>query len=165
MRKKLASILLTAVLMFSFAISALAAMSSIRDIEVKVNGLNQLSSFNINSFVNKSDMIGDRLQNFNLATAQYQNSVIMTKESLKAILNQIQFIQNAKDITSVERATQLNRLYQDAEAALYDVDSKTLQYLYSVKPLMPTVTYQKFNKRFKAYYQDLNISNSNIISR
>ena len=151
--------------MFSFAVNAFAAIETIEEINNKIDGLNQISELNFNKFVNKSDLIGDRLQNFNMATAQYQNTAYVSQETLKSIISQIEVLNSSSDISETERIMQINKLYQEADATLYSMDSKTIQYLYSIRSLMPTVTYQKFSKKFKEFYNDLNISNSKFMSK
>lgn len=165
MKKKLASIALTAVLMVSFAVNAFAAIESVDEIDSKIDGLTQISNLDFTRFVNKSDLIGDRLQNFNMATAQYQNAAFVTQETLKSIISQIEILNSSSDISTTERTMQINKLYQDADTALYNMDSKTIQYLYSIRSLMPTLTYQKFSKKYKDFYNDLNISNSKFLSK
>ena len=68
-------------------------------------------------------------------------------------------------MSETDRAIQIKKLYQEADTTLYDIDSKTMQYLYSIRPLMPTLTYQKYSKKFKEFYNDLKLTNSKIVSR
>ena len=56
----------------------------------------------------------------------------------------------------------MSRIYQDADAILYDIDSKSINYLYALKNFMPTVTYSKFVKKFSNFYNELHITNREV---
>ncbi len=165
MKKILASLALTAALIVTFAANAFAAVKSVSDINSKMDSLNQLGSYDFHRFINKSDLIGERLQNYNMLTAQYQNNAIVAEETMRGIINQINVLSGSSDISDMEKTMQITKLLQEADTALYDIDSKTIQYLYSVRPLMPTLTYQKYSKKFKEYYNELKLTNSKIVSK
>ena len=161
MKKILASIFI----MLYFALNAFASINSVSDIESKISKLNQLNNYNFINLVNKTDLIGERLQSFDMLSSQYKNEVFLASENLKNIINQINLIKGADNISDSEKTLQISKLYQDTQTILYNIDSKTVQYLYGLRTFMPTITYQKYSVSFSNFYNGLNISDKKIISK
>ena len=165
MKNLLKKFVLTAALISVSSINAFASINSAYEITPKIDSLRQLGNYNLNGMINRSDLVGERLQNFNLITAQYQNSILVTQESLSGIVSQISILNNSSNISDMEKNMQIRKLLKEADTALYNIDSKTIQYLYSVRTVMPTLTYQKYSKRFRELYNSLRISDSKLISK
>ena len=162
MKKTAAALFLTAALMIVSSLSALALISSPSELNSKAFTLGRLSNYDILSLVNKSDLVGERLNNFKMLTARYQNDVIQAKESILGFYDQAESVNRLADISNAEKELQMSRIYQDADAILYDIDSKSINYLYALKNFMPTVTYSKFVKKFSNFYNELHITNREV---
>lgn len=162
MIKILGKFVLTVLLTLIFSLSSFATINSVSDINSKIRKLNKIVNYDYINMITKSELIGDRLQEFNMSTSQYKNEVKLVSKSLKNITNQIKLIEDVKDIPDSEKLIQTSKLYQDAETLLYTVDSKTTQYIFSVRSFMPTITYQRYSKKFLNFYNSLDISDSNL---
>ena len=162
MKKKIISLFSLLCLLFFVAIgTADAAIKTKADITVVVKKLNSLSKTDMTSFVNKSELIGVRKERFSLYSTQYQRKIVSTVENLQNISNSIDVINKSLEISNTEKKMQLQKLYQEADAALGDVDNITLDFLVGSE-MLPSITQQRFIKKFLAYYNSLNITDQNI---
>ena len=152
--------ILMVVMSFSFALNAKAVINSEYDIQYKLEKLTTLKNFDFFSIINKNELIGYRLENFNMSSTYYVNNVISVMDSLRNILNQIDIVKNSADYSDTEKSMQLNKLYQDANTALNDLDIKTMNFIIEARNYMPSMTYQKYAKKFREYYNSLEISGS-----
>ena len=159
MKNKISAIFLSLSLFFVFAVNAFAAINSVSDIEAKKTKISTIVSSDYSKFYNKTEIIGNRLNMFQMNTEKYKSEVQQVESRLNRIIEQINFIQSA-DIPGKE--VEIKKLYQDAEDALQDIDSKTLQYLSTVRTGLPTLTYNKFVKNFINFYNGVNISNKTL---
>ena len=162
MKKIIAGAVVTSVLLFSSVLSAFSATSSVYDISSNINKLTQLAECDFNSMINKSDLIGNRAQNFDMLTSQYKNDVLNNKENMTNIIKQIEILNNSLELSESDKIMQIGRLYQEVDSMLYVIDSRTSQYLYSIARIMPTITYQRYFKKFKEFYNQLDISNNQL---
>ncbi len=155
-------ILLSCFLLFCFMLNVHAAVTSDSNIYQKINSVKTLSQYDYISLINKTEMIGYRLDAFNIATSQYKNTLMLTLEKLNNIPYQIRVIRSSSDISDSDKKIQINNLYNDADAALYNLDSQTMNYLFSVRNCMPTLTYKKYLKKFQELYNSQKLTNANI---
>ena len=162
MKKKLIGLLLTGMLVLASSVNAYAIISSTSELAYKADLLNQYSSMDLMSFINKSDLIGFRLQNYEMLTSQYQNQAKQAEENLRSIEKEIEVIQITSEIAETEKMMQINRLYQEADAILYDLDSKTTQYVYAIRRFMPTITYDRYVKKLMEYYSNLHLTDTDF---
>lgn len=162
MKKFLTVLTLTALLSFFLAVNSFAAIESTADINSKITTLSQLASADLEGLVSKSELIGDRLDTFNMLTAQYQNEVNVSQERMRSIIKQIEVLRVDQNIPESEKNVQITKSYQEVTTMLYNLDSKTIQYLYSIKRIMPTISYQKYARKFKEYYNSLDITNNEL---
>ena len=165
MKKLLSNIILTIALFMFIALNSFAAITSSIEIDEKIDQLNKIVDLNIYSFINKTDLIGERALDFEVNTTQYKKDTILAIESLKDLLNQIDLIKSSNDISSEEKNIQISRLYQEADKILYNIDSKTIQYIYMLHHSMPTITYQRFSKKFREFYNNLSLTNNKLTSK
>ena len=163
MKTKLAKILiLVAIFITSLFIPANAIVTSEYDIQRRIQQVQQLATFDYNQFVNKADLIGYRRNNFSMLISQYTTTASMTAEQLRTIVTQIQMTKKSSDFSDSDKMINVNNSYLDADKILYNLDNQTINFLYSCKNTMPTVTYQKFVKRFLDYYNSLQITNNSL---
>lgn len=163
MKKKLLlifTLILTAI--FGCCLQSKAYIGSEQDIQNKIVQVRELSQFNFLSLINKNELVGYRLDDFRMSSQFYANSIVVVADNLNNILNQIELIKNSSDLTDTEKNMRIRQLYQDADAALYDVDTKTINYLIDIRRPMPTITYDKYIKKFQQYYNGLNLTNSSL---
>ncbi len=147
-------------LFVGFALNAKAVINSQYEIQYKIEKLKELSSFDYISLINKNDLIGYRLEGFNMSCRYYMNNVIATTNVLENIIKQLDIVNNSTDYSNTEKTMQTSKLYQDANTALNDLDIKTMNYLIEIRNYMPTMTYQRYLKKFQEYYNDLGLSGS-----
>ena len=161
MKKQISKFIVTAALVISSTVSANALVDSSYNLDLTIQNLDTLASADLNVLVNKSDLVGERRQNFDLLTAQYLNEVRLARQNLINIQNQLN-ISSASDSEASDSSYKTGKLYQEAEAAIFDLESKTINYLYSIQVIMPTVSYQKYSKKFRAFYNSFNFTNNEI---
>ena len=152
MKKKLFGLFTTAALMLSLSLNAFASVNSVEKANLKLAQLDSITSYNFIGLVNKNELIGEYLNNFNLKTEQYKNEVSLARENVRNIINQIEYV-NKEEITDEEKNFKLNKLYKDIDAILFQTDSLTVQYIYSLQMFMPSLTYQRYAKDFRAVYK------------
>ncbi|MCD7740072.1 MAG: hypothetical protein LUH11_01830 [Candidatus Gastranaerophilales bacterium] len=155
-------ILVTCCLFFMMVLNVQAAITSDANIYQKINSLQTLSQYDFISLINKTEMIGNRLDAFNITTSQYKNTIIQTLERLNNIPSQVTAIKSSSDISDSDKQVQINNLYNNADTDLYNLDSQTMNYLYSLRNCMPTITYKKFLNKFLDLYNSQNLTNSVI---
>lgn len=156
MKNKIFSVIaIICFVVFGFTSNVLAAINTEADLKFKIDQLEQLCEYDFSSLVNKNELIGFRLDDYNMSTLLYINSIMVTTSNLKNLERQIELIKNSMDISGTEKDMQINKLYRDAETALYDLDAKTINYLMNAKNSMPTITYNKFVSTFQSFYNSL----------
>ena len=162
MKKILSLFSVLCILFFSAISSAEAVIYSEYDIDVAIQKMNELASQDLLSFVNRNELIGFRLENVNMATMQYQTTVKATADSLVNMRNRIDIVKNSADFSDSEKNMQINQIYQEADASISNTTSKTVMYLIELRNSMPTITYQRYVKKFQEYYNQLNLGNYQV---
>ena len=71
-------------------------------------------------------------------------------------------LRDSIDLTTEDRDLKIRKIYQDIDAALYSLDSQTLSYIFAMRNIMPTITYQRFVKRFEAFYNSLGLTENQM---
>lgn len=162
MKKILSLLSILCIVFFSAISSAEAVVYSEYDIDVAIQKMNELASQDLLDFVNRNELIGYRLDNVNMSTMQYQTNVKAAADGLVNMKNRIDIVRNSADFSDSEKNMQINQIYQEADACLSDINSKTVWYLIELRRSMPTITYQRYVTKFQDYYNQLNIGNSPI---
>ena len=165
MKNRLLKIFFLVFALFAFVLNANAVVSSVADINKKIVDLKKISQYDYNSLVNKNELIGYRLDSFNMASAQYKNSANLVVDNFNNIIFQINTIKNSSDFSDSDKQVQINKLYQDADAALYNLDSQTMNYLFSLRTIMPTITYQRYVKKFQEFYNGIGLTDNKLSVR
>lgn len=164
MKKILTKILFVITLCFIFICnSANALIMSESDIQMKINQIYRLENQDFSDFYNKSDLIGYRLNSFNMYVTQYKNAANYAAVRLKNVIDQINMVRNSADFSDQDKSAQISRLYQDANTILVDLNNTTINHLYSAKTVMPTLTGQKYRKKFLEFYNSLHLTDIQMI--
>lgn len=163
MKKKLLSVL-SFILMFLFAslLSAQAIVTSQNDMKVTVDKLNNLARTDFISFVNKNELVGYRLNSYQMATESYRRNVYDAIERFNTGIDKIDLVNNSTDFSDTEKEMQINQILHEGDMTISDLNSKTISYLISLKGFMPSVTYQRYLKKFQTYYNSLNLINNKL---
>ena len=131
------------------------------DIDVVVAKLDGLSSFDPYSIFNKSEVIGNRRDQFEMATNQYRAGVIAVKDHINRNRQELYVIKDDQQMPEDVKAVQIGRIYQDINFAVSQLETATYNYINNLRWFMPTLTYQHYYKGFLGYYQGLNLKNYN----
>lgn len=142
-------------LLFGAVLSAHAYINGEQDLYNKIQKLQELRAFDVTSLINKGDLIGYRLDDFNRARQTYNSSINYAIDQLNQIRDDIYKFQNMEGLSEQEKTIQIQKLYQDANKVISDLNSATSAFVYLVKNPMPTLTYQRFEKKFWNYYYSL----------
>ncbi len=163
MKKLLGIIIFTFLAIFSLtANSAFALVFSQDEALDTIDKLDTIASADLFSMVNKSELIGIRYENFTMLTKQYQSEVLGTANLLRDKLNKINIILNSADYSDTEKQMQSNALYQEINLALNTIDTRTMNYIFALRDYMPSITYQRYNKRFSEYYNSFDITDTKV---
>ena len=163
MNKKLLSFLfLICIFLFCTVLNCQAFISDKSDLQNSVDKLNQLANFDCISLINKNELIGYRLNSFEMLTSEYQRNVIAARDNIVQGLNKIDIIENSTDFSDSEKEMQVRQIYNNADYILSDLNSKTINYIMSLSNSMPTITYQRYQKKFQEYYNNLNLTNNEL---
>ena len=165
MKKILGLLFTVGLLFFSTVTDAKAFIQSEYELDAAATKVTELAENDLLSLVYKNELIGYRLESFNLQTMQYQRSAQFHADNLHSLRSKLDVIQNSIDFSDTEKDMQSRQLYQEADAALSDLNSKTISYLIGLRDLMPTVTYQRYVKRFLDYYNDLDLTDQDLTVR
>lgn len=134
-----------------------AAILSNADIYRNTTKLKELYDYDFSTLVNKSELVGMRADSFNIQTEQYKNSVYNAQTQLQNKLQRLQVIENSIDYSDSEKDMQKSQVYQEVSVILADLNTYTYNYVYQLEYVMPTITYQRFSKKFLEYYKSLEI--------
>lgn len=154
--------LLPIIMLFACILQVEAVINSEYDIKYKKDQLQAIATQDYLEFVNRNELIGYRLDSFNMSTAQYKNSAMLAVERLNKNLAKIEVIKESVDFSDSDKQIQINSLLQDSDAALYDLDSKSIGYIFSLRNTMPTITYNKYAKKFQEFYNSFELTNTQI---
>ena len=163
MKKKLflaLTIILT--MFFAFSSDAKAQILSDQDVIMKIQQVEELFDFDFLSLVNRGELVGYRLDDFRMQSQVYANTIYVAIDNLKNISSQIQYIRASQEISNTDKEIRIRKLYQDADLALYDIDNKTANYLINLKYSMPSITYERYLKKFQEYYNGLDLTSSDL---
>jgi len=161
MKKKAAAFFLTAVLMVSSALSAFAGVQSLEEIYSAAEGLGKMAECDLSGLIGSAELIGESKRFFNIAASQYKNLVKQGQENMlrqAAIIEQIQTYNLPED----EKYAKINEHYQDADNIIYGINARSLEHLYGLERFMPTVSYQKYSKKFLNFYNGLHLSDTEL---
>ncbi len=158
MRKLLGILSIVCVLFFSVITDANAAMTDKYQVRAAADKVSGLAQYDVLSFVNRNELIGYMLDSFNLRAMEYQRIAQYHAENMYGIATKIEVIENSADFSDTDKELQCRQLCQNADAALSDLNSKTISYLIGLRDMMPTITYQRYVKRFLDYYNDLDLT-------
>ena len=163
MKKLLGIITFTFLAIFSLTInSAFALVFNQDDALETIDKLDTIASTDLFSMVNKSELIGIRYENYKMLTNQYQSEVLGTANLLRDKLNKINIILNSADYSDTEKQMQSNALYQEINLALNTIDTRTMNYIFALRDYMPTITYQRYNKKFSDFYNSFGITDTKV---
>lgn len=158
MKNKLFLIPVIAIMMlFGMVLKADAYIQNEYDIQVTMQKLEDLRNTDISSFVNRGEIIGTRLDDFNMIYSTYTSYLSAAIAQLGEIKNEIQKFNNMQGIQEQERFAQISKLYQTANTVVQNVNLQTNSFVYNSSKPMPTITYDRFKKKFMAYYFSLGI--------
>lgn len=162
MKKLLGLLTLVCLLFFSAITDANAAINNKYELRAAADKVSEIARYDVLSFVNKNELIGYMLDNFNLRAMDYQRIAQYHAENMYGYITQIEIIENSVDFSDTEKEMKCRQFYQYADTSLADLNSKTISYLVGLRDMMPTITYQRYVKRFLDYYNDLNLTETDI---
>ena len=163
MINKLFSVLFLAIfLVISAFAPALAQIQSESEIYYKQNQLQTILDTDFMSFVHKNELIGYRLDSYNIDVQYYKNVVYGVVEKFKNSITQIQIIRTSQDLSDTDKEIQISKIYQDLDVTLYDLDSKTITFVSNCKRNMPTITFQRFAKSFENFYNAFQLTSTRV---
>lgn len=163
MKNKILSLVFIIVLgLFTLVMPAMAQIKSEFDITNKRNQIQTILNTEFMSFVNKNELIGYKLDAYNMESQYYKNYLYTVIEKLNNQLTQINIIRTSQDLSDTDKTMKLNDIFQDVDVTLYDVDAKTITYLSNCKRSMPSITYQKFTKTFEKFYNAFQLTNTQV---
>lgn len=162
MKKFLSLLSVICMLFFLTVCDAQALIRSEGDLNYAASKLYEISEYDFLGLINKNELIGYRLDGFNMSTMQYQSYAKSTADGFLNIIGRLETINNSSDFSDSEKEMQINQLYQEAETSLSDVNSKTIWYLIDLRRTMPTITYQQYLKKFQDYYNSLALTGTPI---
>lgn len=139
---------------FSFALCANAKIQSEGDIQYRKNQIQSLANTDFMNFVNKHEIVGYRLENYRFDVQFYQNFLYSVIEQMDNYLTQISVIKNNEVLSANDKELQIINVYQNVDVTLFDLDSKTINFLTAGKRYMPSITYRRFVRNFEDFYNN-----------
>lgn len=157
MKKILKNLFFCLIALLVFVTVSNADISSNADIYRNTAKLKELCDIDIATFVNKSELIGMRADSFNMQTEQYKKFIYNAQIQLQNKIQRLQVIENSIDYSDSEKNMQKSQVYQDVSVILSDLNTYTYNYINQLEYIMPTITYQRFSKKFLEYYKSLEL--------
>ncbi len=163
MINKLFSFLFIAIFtLFSVIMPAFAKIQSESDINYKRNQLQTILNTDFMSFVHKNEMIGYRLDSYEIDVQFYKNVVYGIVEKLNNSIQQIEIIRKSQDLSDTDKEVQISNIYQDLDLTFYDLDTKTITFVSNCKRNMPSITFQRFSKKFEDFYNAFQFTSTRV---
>jgi len=163
MKNKILNFFFAFIILCVSALNADARVNSQADLYAKANVLKNIAQYNYSSMIGKTELIGYRMDSFNISASQYQNNAWLAYETINNINSQIDMINNSVEFSDSDKQLQINKLYQEADAALYDLDSKTMNYVYSLRNFMPSISFGRYSKKFLDFYNSQRVTDNQIV--
>ena len=158
MLKKLFLIpLMTILMLFNSILSAEAYINSQEELHNSILKLYELRNFDSLSLINKNELIGERLANFNEARFTYNSALEASLHQLLLYEDELYELYKSEDANQQFIDIQVQRIYHDANSVVANVNNQAGDFLKNIRHIMPTVTYQKFRKKFYDYYQSVEL--------
>lgn len=162
MKNKILSIFLGLFIVFVSVSSAEANVRSEYDISRKIAIIEQYEKFDFISLINKAELIGKRLEDFNFTTDSYANEIHAVSDILRGIKSELAVVESSTEISDTDKAVQKSKLLKDADNALNTLDTNTFNYLIALRRCMPSITYNRYANKLTDKYNSLDITNRDI---
>ena len=162
MKKTLKSFLLVAFFIFFLGMNANATVTTIDELSVEIDKVQQLADTDFGSFYNRSEMIGRTLSNFNFAASDYRLFNKRVLDNLTKINEMLQKLEESDEYSDSEKERLQSELYQKANDGLNGISGETSNFVNKIGGFMPSITYMRFRQDFIDYYNGLAINGANI---
>lgn len=149
--------IVTIILLFCMTLQANAYISTEQDLQNNIKKLQTLRNFNPGSIISKGDLIGYRLDDFNMAVNTYNTAITYSIDQLLQVQSDIAKFKTMSGITNSDRYAQIEKLYQQANTVMSGLESQTTTFVQNASKPMPTLTYERFKKKFWEYYYSLGL--------
>lgn len=141
-------------LMFSFVSSAEAYIQNEVDLANKIRSLQTLRDADTITMINKAELIGYRLEDFNSARMGYNSAISYAIDQLYQIQNDLA----KNELSGLDENAKLMQklaLFQRADTVISNLNTQTNMYMETIRYPMPILTYEKYRKKFWNFYNSL----------
>lgn len=149
-------------LIFASNVTVEAAVTSKQDIQLCIDKMETLAKTDFSTLMRKNEVVGLRRSNYEMITYQYIQTVNSQIERFRSYVTRIDAIENNFEISQVEKDNQIQTIYNEAHMSMFDLDTRSSNYIFQLKDTLPTITYQNYAKDFLRYYNDFNMTENDI---
>ena len=149
--------IISLLMLFTCISSAQAYINSQQDLHNAILKIYDLRNFDSMKFISKSELIGERLTDFNEARYVYNSTLESGMYQLMQFEEEINRLNNSTNMDQRAIDTQIQRIYNNANAVVSNINSQAGMYIQRIRYSMPTMTYQKYRKKFYEYYESVNL--------
>lgn len=137
--------------------SAFAAVETKEDLNKKIQAVESLYKKDFTTMYQKNAVFGITADKFDMTTQHYKNNVSSALRKLTFIQKELNNIDANKNFTKEQKVMEEQSKLQDADDVLFELENKTFNYIESLMFILPSLTYQQYTKKFKEYYNQLNL--------
>ena len=144
-------------LFFGVSLKADAYIANMQDLDYSIQKLQMLRTSNMSEYVKRGEIIGNRLNDFEMIHRTYISSIDSAISRLQKIKEDINNIETMSGISEKDKYAQIEDAFKDANIVIDEVNMRTNDFVVNSSRPMPTITYERFKKKFWAFYYSLGL--------
>lgn len=162
MKNLLKSLFVVSLSFFFLGTQAYAVVTNADELSYEIEKVEELVNVDFGSFYNHSEMIGETLSKFHLATSEFRLANRRSLDNLNKIHEQLLNLEETDEVSDYEKEEKKNDLLQKANQELNLTSSEISSLISTLSRSMPSLTYRRFKESFIDYYNNLGINESYI---
>ncbi len=143
-------------------LTAQAAITSKEDIKRCISKMEKLADTDFTTLLNRNEVIGQRRDSYEMITYQYIRTVRSQIERFNSYVARIEAIENNYELSDTEKSNQIQTIYNEAHMSMFDLDTRSANYIFQLRDWLPSITYQKYGRSFMKYYNSFDMTERDI---
>ena len=144
-------------MLFGFIQNAQALVQNEADLNLEIQKLTILRDNDTLQMINKAELIGYRLDNFNSARYAYNSSISSAIDQLNMIKDNVSKLKSDPNVENNIKEIEEQRYYQEANNIIINLNNQASMYIYNLRMYMPSITYDRYTRKFWDFYNSLGI--------
>lgn len=162
MKKLFKNLLIVSLTFLCLNTFVFADVKNVAELQREITKVEKLKNTNFNSFFNKSEVIGNTLNSFNMRTSEYKMQLERISQTLIKNKEGISAVEKSEEFSDSEKKEKVMQMIEKANYELDQVGIQSVYYIQGVSGYLPSISYNRFQKTFIEYYNRLSINGSKI---